>query len=399
MIEKQVLFVSWQGGLGHITRNLAVISALRRMRPQIEVHWLSNQLASKALLHAGETILSESAGIADYNAFLPQIVSGYSLNVAEYMIATQRHWEKNIELFSEVIRKYRFDIIIGDEIYELVDALAKGRIYIEPPLFVFDDFIVMLAMSNKRVEQVAVQRSNRLLIQQASILKDKVTRFFIGELGDVPEEAFGSPPISKREFVETYYHIIGYIIRFDPKNYQDRDSIKTRLGYGKAPLLVCATGGTAAGKELLELCGKAFLILKQVIKDLRMVCVYGESYGGLPPELPSGIELYSYVEELYEHFAACDMAIVVGGGTTTIELTALQRPFVFFPLEKQFDQQIYISRRLERHGAGIRMTYNNTSPEKLSDEILQNMTRRATWQPIPTDGAENAARIISESLA
>jgi UDP-N-acetylglucosamine:LPS N-acetylglucosamine transferase len=398
MIKRNVLFASWQGGLGHITRDLAVISALRRIRPQIEVHWLSNRLASRVLRHARETVLPESEAIADYNEFLPQLVSGFRFNAVEYMICTQQQWKRNVAILGEVLRKKRFDIIIGDETYEILDALARGELQIDNPFFILEDFVGMLAMSNERIEQIAVQRSNRLFVQQASILRDKVTRIFIGELDDVPDELFGSPPISKREFAKNYYRIIGYIIRFEPNDYHDRQSVKIRLGYERAPLIVCATGGTAAGKELLELCGKAFPILKDEVHDLRMVCVCGESYGSTLPQMPSGVMLFRYIDRLYEHFAACDMAIVVGGGTTTVELTALKRPFIFFPLESQFDQQIYISNRLERHGAGIRMTYKDTSPEKLANVVLENLERKATWQPIATNGAQNAAQIISKSL-
>jgi pimeloyl-ACP methyl ester carboxylesterase len=40
----------------------------------------------------------------------------------------------------------------------------------------------------------------------------------------------------------------------------------------------------------------------------------------------------AYVHELYRHLAACDLAVVQGGLTTCMELTANRRPFLYLPL-------------------------------------------------------------------
>jgi hypothetical protein len=45
-----------------------------------------------------------------------------------------------------------------------------------------------------------------------------------------------------------------------------------------------------------------------------------------------GVELRGYVHELYRHAAVCDVAVVQGGLSTTMELVALQRPFISMPL-------------------------------------------------------------------
>jgi UDP-N-acetylglucosamine:LPS N-acetylglucosamine transferase len=146
------------------------------------------------------------------------------------------------------------------------------------------------------------------------------------------------------------------------------------------------------------MCGKAYTILKAGIPDLRMVAVCGKLFGKNPPDLPPGVELHSYIPDLYQHYAACDLAVVVGGGTTTIELTALKRPFIFFPLENQFDQQLYIADRLARQGAGIKMRYYETSPNSLAETIRQNIGKKVEWTAIRTDGAERAAKLINQIL-
>ena len=58
-----------------------------------------------------------------------------------------------------------------------------------------------------------------------------------------------------------------------------------------------------------------------------------------------------------EHLAACDLAVVQGGLTTTMELAAARRPFLYFPLRNHFEQNRHVRHRLERYGAGRYMDY------------------------------------------
>ena len=60
----------------------------------------------------------------------------------------------------------------------------------------------------------------------------------------------------------------------------------------------------------------------------------------------------AYVHNLYRHLAACDLAVVQGGLTTAMELTANRRPFLYFPLRHHFEQNFHVRHRLERYGAG-----------------------------------------------
>jgi UDP:flavonoid glycosyltransferase YjiC (YdhE family) len=129
-----------------------------------------------------------------------------------------------------------------------------------------------------------------------------------------------------------------------------------------------------------------------------MVLVCGPRLPAASLDVPDGVEVRGYVPALYEHFAACDLAIVQGGGTSTLELTALRRPFLFFPIEGHCEQSIYIADRLARHRAGVKMLYSGTTPSGLADAVVANMGKKATYPPIPSDGARQAARLISQFL-
>ena len=99
---------------------------------------------------------------------------------------------------------------------------------------------------------------------------------------------------------------------------------------------------------------------------------------------------------LYRLLAACDVAVVQGGLTTTMELTALRRPFLYFPLLHHFEQQIHVAHRLDRHRAGTRMHYDTATPESIGEALAAELDRPVAYRPVPTDGARRAAALIAE---
>ena len=78
-----------------------------------------------------------------------------------------------------------------------------------------------------------------------------------------------------------------------------------------------------------------------------------------PDALPrvTGAEVVGYLPHLDEHLAACDVAVVQGGLTTTMELTAANRPFLYVPLRHHLEQSLHVRHRLDRYGAGTCVDY------------------------------------------
>ena len=398
MKPKNILFISIQGAMGHVTRDLAIVQELHRLAPEIKVSWLAHAQAARFLEQAGEKILPEYEQVADYNLVGAQIVRDFRFDLVKYAKLSEAPKRQNALLIEKMQQKYHFDLIVGDEIYGVMGALAKGEIRFDCPLIMIVDFLRYQSLSKNPVMRVVAYFKNRLLMGSVEKTTPQMKHFFVGEWEDIPNRSFDWFMPHCREFAKKYYQVLGHIVRFNPQDYRDKAKVRAKLGYGPQPLVICATGGTAAGKELLDLCGQAYLLLKREIPNLRMVFVCGELYGLEPPKLPPGAELHHFLPDIYEHYAACDLAVVVGGGTTTIELTALQKPFLFFPLENQFDQQIFISQRIQRHGAGVRMEYRSTTPEMLAQAIKENIGRQVQTDSIPFDGAQKAAEAIAATF-
>jgi UDP:flavonoid glycosyltransferase YjiC (YdhE family) len=106
----------------------------------------------------------------------------------------------------------------------------------------------------------------------------------------------------------------------------------------------------------------------------------------------------AYVHQLYRHLAACDLAVVQGGLTTCMELTANRRPFLYFPLRHHFEQHFHVRHRLGRYGAGRVMDFEVETPETIAEAIAQEIGREVDYRPVERDGAERAGALIAELL-
>jgi UDP-N-acetylglucosamine:LPS N-acetylglucosamine transferase len=142
----------------------------------------------------------------------------------------------------------------------------------------------------------------------------------------------------------------------------------------------------------------AFPEAKQRVPELRMIVVAGPRID--PASLPAhdGLEVRAYVPDLYRHLAACDLAVVQGGLTTSMELTANRRPFLYFPLRHHFEQNSHVRHRLERYGAGRRMDFETATPEVIAQAIADEIGRDVDYRPVETEGAAVAAARIAELL-
>ena len=399
MSSTRVLYISGSVGLGHARRDLAIARELRRLNPGVDIVWLAGEPARHLIAEAGETLLPESAAYGNETGVAEDASEGFSLNLlGRFALRVQGAWKRAVATFEEVSARYPYDLLIGDETYEIDAALGKQPELKKAPFVMIYDFVGLDAMSRNPLERLMVYRGNWVWgggPRGKPPTQEDLT-LFIGELEDVADKRFGFLLPNRREYARRFYHFVGYAFPFDPADYADKEKVRSALGYDERPLVVCAVGGTAIGDELLRLCAASYPHIQERVGDVRMMLVCGPRIDPAAVRAPSGVEVRGYVPRLYEHFAACDVAIVQGGGTTTLELTALRRPFVYFPLEGHFEQNLVVAERLARHGAGQRLLYSKTTPERLAEAVTGQLGREASWPPIPTDGARRAAELIHD---
>jgi UDP-N-acetylglucosamine:LPS N-acetylglucosamine transferase len=119
-----------------------------------------------------------------------------------------------------------------------------------------------------------------------------------------------------------------------------------------------------------------------------------------PASLPAhdGLEVRAYVHDLYRTLAACDLAVVQGGLTTAMELTANRRPFLYFPLRHHFEQNFHVRHRLDRYRAGRAMDFATDGPSEIAAAIADEIGSDVDYRPVDASGAARAAALIGELL-
>ncbi|MGH3667885.1 MAG: glycosyltransferase, partial [Acidimicrobiia bacterium] len=194
-----------------------------------------------------------------------------------------------------------------------------------------------------------------------------------------------------------HFQFTGYITGFEPPTDDEMASWRSELGYGEdEKVCVVTVGGSGVGRDLLEKVIAAYPLAKQSMPELRMVVVAGPRIdpAGLP--VHDGLEYHGYVHGLYRHLAVCDLAIVQGGLTTTMELAAARTPFLYFPLRNHFEQNYHVRHRLDRYGAGQYMDYAVTDPEAIAAEIITRAGAPVDYLQVESDGAAKAAKMIAD---
>jgi hypothetical protein len=308
-------------------------------------------------------------------------------------------WFHNARVLGNAAKRGQFDVIIGNETYEVVVAYVFGMnvLPVDVPFIMMYDFYGMDVTTHNWLERLGAWGLNFIWAQERRVTaRRNNAAIFFGEPEDVADRPFGIFLPNRRRYAEKHVEFVGYPLGFDLETIRDRPTLRAALGYGPEPLVICTIGGTAVGRSLLELCGRAYPLVAQRLPGLRMVLVCGPRIDPATLDVPQGGERRGMVPDLYKHLAVCDLAVVQGGGTTTLEITALRRPFLFFPVEGQSEQEVTVASRLKRHGAGVRMTQKEITPSSLADAIVANIGHEIIYPQIPTDGTRRAAKIILE---
>ena len=399
---KRILFISGSFGLGHIVRDLQIANELRRQLPDVRISWLAGEPARTFLIEHGEAVHPAVNKWAEETDILEQINKASRLkgklfhaDVISFLIKCRKTWENNVEVFEAIMKNEEYDLVVGDETYELTLALSK-RTRITPPFVMMFDFIGLDVVSNNPLDRLIVHKWNYEWAKiNRKVPRKVLTGIFIGEMEDIPDKSFGFLLPNRRESVKNRDgNFVGYIVQFNPEEYRNEQEIRKKLDLANEPLIVCSVGGTSIGLPLLELCCTTFPLIRENVPSAKMLLFPGPR---IPPDRfnpTEGITVKEYLPNLYEYFAACDLAIVQAGGSTTLELVALNKPFIYFPVEGHCEQQVHVAARLERLHAGVKMQFSQTTPAILAEAVVSHIGSKVDYPSIRLDGAKNTVSAL-----
>jgi pimeloyl-ACP methyl ester carboxylesterase/predicted glycosyltransferase len=397
----RALFISSPIGLGHARRDVAIARELRRLHPDLQIDWLAQDPVTRVLEEEGERIHPASAHLANESTHIESECAEHDLHAFHAIRRMDEILAANFMVFHDVVREDRYDLWIGDEAWELDYYLHENPREKRAPYVWLSDFVGFLPMDDgdERESFLTADFNAQRIEHIAEHPEVRDLSLFVGNPDDVVPERFGPGLPTIRDWAERNYQFTGYISGFDPADLGDRTKLRAELGYGDdEQVCIVTVGGSGVGADLLRRVMAAFPQAKERIPKLRMIVVAGPRIN--LESLPShpGLEVVPYVHNLYRHLAACDLAVVQGGLTTSMELTANKRPFLYFPLRHHFEQNFHVRHRLERYGAGRRMVYDDSPPEQIAAAIAQEIGRDVDYRDVEVDGARLAAQHIAELL-
>ena len=399
---KRALYISSPIGLGHALRDVAIAAELRKHHPDLQIDWLAQHPVTKVLEDRGERVHPASAWLANESAHVEDESAEHDLHAFQAIRRMDEILVNNFMVFNDVVTEEHYDLVIGDEAWDVDYFLHEN-----PELKHFEfawmtDFVGWLPMPDGGDHEAALTAdyNAEMIEQRARYRRLRDRSIFVGDPEDIVPDSFGPDLPAIREWTEANFEFAGYVTGFDPAEFADRDALRAELGYRPDERVCIVTvGGSGVGENLLRRVIDAIPATRRLVDDVKFVVVCGPRID--PRSLPrrKGVSYRRYVPQLYRHLAACDLAVVQGGLTTTMELTTNRRPFVYVPLRHHFEQNFHVHHRLQRYGAGRRVDYDEAAdPDGLAKVIADEIGREVDYRPVDTGGAARAAASIAELI-
>jgi predicted glycosyltransferase len=396
---RRALYVSSPIGLGHAQRDVAIADELRLLRPDLEIDWLAQHPVTAVLETRGERIHPMSAELASESAHFAAESSGHDLNAFQAIRRMDEILVANFMVFHDVVEAGEYDLVVGDEAWDVDHFLHENPELKRTAFAWMTDFVGWLPMpaGGDREAFLTADYNAEMIEHVERFPRIRDRSIFVGDPDDIVPDDFGPGLGSIRAWTEQHFAFSGYVTGFDPAPLiEGREELRKELGYRPDERVVIVTvGGSGVGEALLQRVIASYPDAARRVNGLRMIAIAGPRIDPAVLGAPGGVEVRAFVPDLYRHLAACDLAVVQGGLTTTMELAAARRPFLYFPLRNHFEQNRHVRHRLERYGAGRYMDYETSTPEVIAEAIAAEIDRPIDYLPVDTDGAARAAALIA----
>ena len=400
---RRALYLSSPIGLGHAVRDVAIATELRALQPDLQIDWLTQHPVTALLHDRGERVHPASAFLASESAHIEAECAEHDLRAFAAIRRMDEVLIHNFMVFLDLVTDTPYDLVIGDEAWDVDHFLHENP---ESKNFSFawlTDFVGWLPMpqDGERGAALTADYNAEMIEQRARFARIRDRSIFVGNPDDVVPGDFGPGLPSIRTWTEANFDFAGYVTGFDPSALDGTEQVRRDLGIPTdgSPLCLVTVGGSGVGDALLRRVMDAVPCAQELVPGLHVLLVTGPRID--PASIPArpGVTVRGYLPDLHRHLAACDVAVVQGGLTTCMELTALGKPFVYVPLQGHFEQNLHVRHRLQQYGAGRCLPYPQPSqPDLLAHAIAAELGRTTSYRPVETDGAARAAQLLAPLL-
>ncbi len=398
---RRALYLSSPIGLGHGRRDIAIARELRQLHPDLEIDWLAQDPVTRLLEANGERVHPLSTRLASESRHIEMESGEHDLHCFQAIRSMDEVLIANFMIFQDVIDAGGYDLVIADEAWDIDHYWHEHPELKKAALAWFTDFVGYVPMPSGGAHEAFLTTDyNAEMIEHIERhpgVRDRA--IFVGSPDDIVPLSFGKDLPDMRDWVPQHFDFAGYIIGEHPKTFGSRADLRERLGYRPDQRVCIVTvGGSAVGAHLIRRILQSYPMARARLPELRMIVVAGPRIDPASLNAPEGVEVRAFVPNLDRHLAACDLALVQGGLTTCMELTAARTPFLYFPLKNHFEQNFHVAHRLDRYGAGRRMAFDTATPEVIAEAMVGALRAPAKSRPVEADGAARAARMLADLI-
>jgi pimeloyl-ACP methyl ester carboxylesterase/predicted glycosyltransferase len=398
---KKALYLSSPIGLGHGRRDIAITRELRKLHPDLQVEWLAQDPVTRLLEANGERVHPLSARLASESRHIELESGEHDLNAFQAIRRMDEVLIANFMIFQDAVEQGGYDLVIADEAWDIDHYWHEHPELKKAKLAWFTDFVGFLPMpANGEHEAFLTTDYNAEMIghiERHPGVRDRA--IFVGSAEDIVPMSFGNDLPAMRDWIPKHFDFAGYIIGEHPQAFGSRAELRQSLGYRPGDSVCIVTvGGSGVGTHLIKRILQSYPLARARLPELRMILVAGPRIDPASLHAPAGVEVCAFVPDLDRHLAACDLAVVQGGLTTCMELTAAGTPFLYFPLKNHFEQNFHVAHRLDRYGAGRRMEFATSTPDMIAEAMVAALQAPTNFKPVEAGGAARAARMLAELL-
>ena len=320
---RRALYLSSPIGLGHARRDVAIAGELRRLHPDLQVDWLAQHPVTRVLADAGETLHPASRWLVNESSHIESECGEHDLNAFQAIRRMDAILVNNFGVFRDVLDEEPYDLVVADEAWDVDYFLHENPQVKRAPLAWMTDFVGWLPMPEGGSAEAALTADyNAEMIEQRARFRAVRDRsVFVGNESDVVDASFGPGLPLIRDWTSENFDYAGYVTGFEPTPPEARSALRSALGYHPDErVCVVTVGGSGVGGALLRRVLDAVPLVRAAARDVRFVVVTGPRID--PESLPSvpGVEVRGFLPDLVDHLAVCDVAVVQGGLSTTMEL-------------------------------------------------------------------------------
>ena len=289
----KILFFCSPIGLGHATRDLAIINQMELESCKVFSGSSAIQFFQRNNIEANDV----------YSPPKFEVQNGRLEKSLKWLWSYYKYYKKCKEVSEQIISSEKPNLIISDEDFASI-AVAQER---EIPNIVITDILetkftngfgTIIEKKMNKIMQQMLQKANKVIIPESGIDENNIIR-------------------------------TGPIVREIQKT---RNEIREELNFNKKTI-VLSVGGTDAGIFLIK---QTINAIEKIQLDIDLVLVTGPK---IKNKFNNHLRNLEFVSNLHEIIFAADLVISLAGKSTIDESIVYGTPGIFIPIKNHFEQE------------------------------------------------------------